>query len=203
MISEGGNFRRRWLEWIIFVFFVVIALGAVIAQLTLPALTVEKYLAVINAVLSIGTSGVVAFIFYYVVSEGLERRKREFIRQSVLRTYCDAKRNIALAIIHASQKGGRDELSADTETIDRVLTVAGFKDLFKDGRKANEGFYAFQNQMSDDTPEYSEIVFNLKIMGRAFDRLLDTGHVDDARSYDFFVRLDALLRRIEYKGGRL
>ena len=54
--------------------------------------------------------------------------------------------------------------------------------------------------MTEQTAEYDEIVFNLKIMGRAFDRLVDTIHFEDDRSYDFFVRADALLRRIELNG---
>ena len=176
------------------------AAGSIAGPLVIPDLADARYAAGFNAALSIGTSGLVAFIFYYVVNERLERRKRELVRQGVLRTYQDAKRNIALAIIDASRNGGRDDLSANAETIDKVLTIAGFKELFEGGREAHEGFYAFQNQMSDRTPEYDEIVFNLKVMGRAFERLVDTNHFDDARSYDFFVRLDAMLRRIEQNG---
>lgn len=196
----GTIIKHRWPEWSVLALFAAMAAGAIAAPLIIPCLADAKYAAGFNAALSIGTSGLVAFIFYYVVNERLERRKREFVRQGALRTYRDAKRNIALAIIHASQKGGRDDLSADTETMDKVLTIAGFKELFEGGREAHEGFYAFQNQMSDRTPEYDEIVFNLKIIGRAFERLVDTNQFDDTQSYDFFVRLDAMLRRIEHNG---
>lgn len=192
--------NRRWPELSVLAFFVALALAAIVAPLAVPMLAEAKYAPAFNAALSIGTSGIVAFIFYYVVNERLERRRRELVRQGALRAYRDAKHNIALAIIHASQKGGREDISADIETIDKVLTIAGFKETFEGGREADEGFYAFENQMSDHTPEYDEIIFNLKIMGRAFDRVIDTNQFDDPKAYDFFVRLDALIRRIERNG---
>lgn len=192
--------RHRWPEWIVMLLFIFLAVGALVAPLKCKVLADAQYAPALNAALSIGTSGTAAFIFYYIVSERLERKKRELVREGALRAYRNAKRIIALAIIHASQKGGRDDLSSDSDTIDEVLTIDGFKKLFEGGREAHEGFYAFQNQMSDQTPEYDEIVFNLKIIGRAFDRLIDNNHLRDSRSYDFFVRLDALLRNIEHKG---
>lgn len=191
---------RHWLERIARSFFVLLTLGSLVLPWVVPTLSDPTYASAFNAALSIGTGGVVSFIFYYVVNERLDNRKREVVRLGALQAYRDAKRNIALAIIHASQKGGRADLSADIETIDKVLTIAGFKELFEGGRESNEGFYAFANQMSERTPEYDEIIFNLKIMDRAFDRLVDTNHFNDAKSYDFFVRLDALIRRIESYG---
>lgn len=192
--------KRGWVEGIIFLLFAVLAVGAVLAPLLSPPLAVSKYAPAFGAALSIGTSGIVAFIFYYVVNARLERRKRELVRKGALQTYRDAKHNIAIAIIHASEKGGREDLSANSETIDQVLTISGFKKLFEGGKEAHEGFYAFQNQMSENTPEYDEIIFNLKIIGRAFDRLIDHNNLNTAQSYDFFVRLDALIRRIARNG---
>jgi hypothetical protein len=166
-----------------------------------PELSDAQYAPAFNAALSIGTSGIVAFTFYYVVDERLERRRLLLVRQGALRAYRDAKHNIAIAIIHASNKGGRHDLAADLDTIDKVLTTAGFKELFENGREADEGFYAFQNQMSDRTPEFDEILFNLKSMARAFERLVDAGGFDDDKSYDLFVRLDSVIRRIEHNGA--
>lgn len=192
---------RRWHEWTALILFAALSVYALLAPLLSPTLAEAKYAPALNAALSIGTSGVVSFIFYYVVNERLERRRGELVRSGALRAYRDAKRNIAVAILHASEKGGRHDLSANTNTIEAALTPQGFRALIGDGREADEGFYAFQNQMSEKTPEFDEIIFNLRSMGRAFDRLIDAGSIDDEDTYNKFARLNALVRRIEYNGA--
>lgn len=194
-------FDRRWAEWIILFVFILLTAGALLASFLDSALAQPRYLPVLNVALSIGTSGIVAFIFYYAVNERLERRRRHIVREGALRSYLEAKYNIAVAIIHASQKGGRSDLHADGETIDSALTISGFKAMFEGGRQADEGFYAFQNQMGNETLEYSEIVFNLKMASRAVERFIDSNHVDDRQAYDFFVRLGTLIERIERHGA--
>lgn len=191
---------RRWFEIIAIVFFAGLCAASQILPHEIPGFAVE-YAAGFNAMLSIGTSGLASFLFYYLVSEGLERRRRNFLRTSIESTYRDAKRNIASAIIHASRKGGRSDLTANNETVEKALTPAGFKSLFEGGREANEGYYAFQNEMSSHTYEYDEIVFNLRIIARAAERLVDSGAVDNQSAYGFFVRLSALVQRIEHNGA--
>lgn len=193
--------RRRWHEWTALFLFAALSAYALLAPLLSPSLADLKYAPAFNAALSIGTSGVVSFIFYYVVNERLERRRGELVRRGALRAYRDAKRNIAIAVLHASEKGGRHDLSADTDTIEAALTPAGFRALIGNGREANEGFYAFQNQMSEETPEFDEIIFNLRLMSRAFDRLIDAGSIGDEATYNQFVRLYALVHRIENNGA--
>lgn len=193
--------KRRWPEWLILFSFFLLASGSIVAPLLVPALASADYVPAFNAALSIGTSGIVAFVFYYTVNERLERTKRRLVTQGALRSYRNAKRNIAVAIIHASHKGGREELVADSETIEKILTVEGFRELFEGGREANEGYYAFQNQMSDHTYEFDEIIFNLKSMSRAFERLTDATEFLDNFSYNLFIELDVLIRRIEHNGA--
>lgn len=192
--------KKRWAEWATLFFFVSLVVVAVAVPLRFEFLASPSFSTAFNVALSIGTSGIVAFIFYYVVTEGFERKKREVVRSASLRSYRDAKHNIALSIIHASQKGGRKDLSADFETIDKVLTIEGFRELFDEGVEADEGFYAFQNQMHERTPEFDQIIFNLANMGKIFDRLNGTINFNDAKTYSFFVRLDSLVRRIERNG---
>src|SRR3546814_6512197 len=95
------------------------------------------------------------------------------------------------------------DLSADTETIAATLQPSEFRRLFEKGREGHEGFYAFQNQMSERTPEFDEIIFNFRSIGRAFDRLVDTGGIHDEATYDQFVRLNALVRSIEHNGEEI
>lgn len=197
MLSRLG---RRWPELAAIAVFVGLSAASLILPFASPSLGADKYAPAFNAALSIGTGGIVSFLFYYLVNERLARRRRNLLRGSVQGTYREAKRNIALAVIHASQKGGRTDLSADFETIEHALTIPGFKSLFKDGRESNEGYYAFQNEMSSRTPEYDEIVFNLKVIARAAERLIDRSAVEDRRTYEFFVRLSTLVERIERNG---
>jgi hypothetical protein len=165
-----------------------------------PIFLSPRYAALLSTLASVGTGGLVSFGFYYLVNVRLERRRRSVLRASVHGTYREAKRNIALAVIHASQKGGRKDLSADSKTVDDVLTTEGFRRTFEGGQEGHEGYYAFQNQMDSRTPEYDEIVFNLKIIARAADRLIDHGAVNDERTYAFFVGLSTLIERIDRNG---
>jgi hypothetical protein len=155
---------------------------------------------VANAMLSVGTSGLASFLFYYLVSERLEHKRRNLIRADARRTYEDAKYNIAVSVLQASRSGGRRDISTDQATIKKVLRPEGFKSLFQGGREGDEGYYAFQNQMDSRTYEYDEIVFNLRIVSRATERLIDSGVVDDPATYRLFVRLGALVDRIERNG---
>lgn len=197
----SATMRRRWHEWMALLVFAALSAYSLLAPLLSSSLSDARYAPAFNAALSIGTGGVVSFIFYYIVNERLERRRRELVRDGALRAYRDAKRNIAVAVLHASEKGGRSDISADTDTIEAALRPKGFRALIGDGREADEGFYAFQNQMSEATPEFDEIIFNLKSMGRAFDRLIDAGRIDDEATYNQFVRLNALVHRIEHNGA--
>ena len=54
--------------------------------------------------------------------------------------------------------------------------------------------------MDSQTPEFDEIVFNLRTIARAAERLIDNGAVDDPSTYQFFVRLSVLVERIERNG---
>lgn len=201
LAAFAGTAKRRWLEWTSLLCFALLTSGSLAALSVSPTDQVSRYAPALNVALAIGTSGIVAFIFYYVVSERIEVRRRDLVKQVALRSYRNAKHDIALAVIQASRKGGRTDLIADHSTIERVLTVDGFRALFDGGREADEGFYAFQNQMSDPTPEYDEIVLNLQIIGRAVDRLIDANLIDNPEAYNSLVRFDATLRRIERNGA--
>jgi hypothetical protein len=199
--SAISSFKRRWSEFLVFSCFGIVTVGSTLALSVGPRDQIAPFSVALNVALAVGTSGVVAFIFFYAVSERIERRRRDLVKQGALKSYRNAKHDIALAVIHASQKGGRSDLVATNETIKLALTRDGFRALFAEGSEADEGFYAFQNQMSDPTPEFDEIVLNLQIIRRAIDRLIDANLLDDPASYDFLVRLDATIRRIERNGS--
>jgi hypothetical protein len=131
---------RRWIKWGLLLLFSALAAGAVVGHLVYAPLAAQYYVPALSAALSIGTSGIAAFIFYYVVSERLENRRHNLVRQGAFRTYKPAKQNIDMAIIHACQKGGRTDLTANCETVERIMTDLGLKDLFAFVSKADESF---------------------------------------------------------------
>ena len=142
---------------------------------------------------NIVAGGLVSFFFYWLVVYVPEQRKRHVIKNSLRKMYRKIKQDILYQVIIASQKGGRHDLQADTETIDRLMTVEGFKAAFDGGRESDEGFYAFANQMSDDTPEFREILLNLELLAKQVEFVLHNYTMDDNHPFDFFKRLEVML----------
>jgi hypothetical protein len=109
--------------------------------------------------------GLVSFLFYYLVVYLPEARKKSIIKINLLRLYRRIKKDILWAVVHASIKGGRTDLSPDLDTIEELMTPPSFKAAFEGGRESDEGFYAFENQM-DDTPEFRQIVLSLEMLSK-------------------------------------
>src|SRR5690606_5868389 len=90
-------------------------------------------------------------------------------------------------------KGGRSDLQTDQDTITTLMTTNGFREAFEGGREADEGFYAFENQMSHDTPEFRQIILNLEMLAKQIEFVLHNYTMDDHKLFDFFKRLDLML----------
>ena len=142
---------------------------------------------------NIVAGGLVSFFFYWLVVYVPEQRKRHVINNSLRKMYRNVKQDILYQVIFASQKGGRHDLQADTATIDRLMTVEGFKAAFDGGHGADEGFYAFANQMSEDTPEFREILLSLELLAKQVEFVLHNYTIDDNHLFDFFKRLEVIL----------
>lgn len=146
--------------------------------------------------------GLVSFMFYFLVVYIPERKKRHIIKTNLMKLYADTKQAILYQIIFASQKGGRNDLSANTETVEQLLTVGGFRSAFKDGHESHEGFYAFCNGISGDASEYQEIILNLSLLSKQIDFVLHNYPIIDAKIFDFFKRLE-ISHSIRKNGHRL
>ena len=144
--------------------------------------------------------GLVSFLFYYLVVHLPEHRKKSIIKANLLKMYRSIKESILLEVVQASIKGGRRDLTANSETIEKLMLPEGFKGAFKDGREANEGFYAFENQMKYDTPEFRQIVLNLEMLSKQIEFLLHNYSIDDQETFDFFKRLELLLIQLRAYG---
>lgn len=189
-------------NYLLFSLFLAATISPILCHVFSPTLFGERELQYFNIISSIGSGGVASFIFYFFVNRRLERKWSSVVRDEVRNSYLDAKRNIVIAVIHASIKGGRADISAETDTIDFILSGGGnFKEIFPWKGEADEGFSAFQNQMSNQTPEYREIIFNLKSISRAFDRLIDSGYIGKHEVYKRAISLNEIIFRIESDGA--
>ena len=83
-----------------------------------------------------------------------------------------------------------------------MMNPSEFKALFPYGKSSHEGLYALQNEMSihPPTPEYLEIIFQLKGLIRHLSHFLIVYEIKNQAVYDFFLRLEETINYIEYIG---
>ena len=144
---------------------------------------------------------IVSCIFYFLVVFIPERRKRNIIRSNSVKHYERIKRDILSEIISASSNGGMKDLHNDDPTIQKLLTIDGFRDVFLNGcENADEGYYAFLNYISEDVPEFREIVLNLQILKDQIEFILQNYPIADQEVFDFFKGLESYLTRFETTG---
>jgi hypothetical protein len=92
------------------------------------------------------------------------------------------------------------DLTPSGEEVDKLMDVENFKASFAHGREADEGFYAFENQMSDETSEFREIVLNLQMLSKQIEFVLHNYAMDDQKAFDSFKRLELLLMKLQSMG---
>ena len=151
-------------------------------------------------VMSLLIGGIVSFLFYFLVIFIPESRKKKIIKNNLIKFYRDAKENILYQIVFASKRGGRDDLNADSQTIEGLMTVEGFKATFEGGRESHEGYYAASNIIQEGGIEYREIILNLHLLSRQIEYVLHNYSMADQELFDFFKRLEKLLIRLEKIG---
>lgn len=147
------------------------------------------------------TGGVISFLFYFLVVVISERRKKSIIKSNLRRLYRDIKHDILRQVVFASIKGGRTDLTTSVEEVDRLMDVENFKAAFAHGSEADEGFYAFENQMSNETSEFREIVLNLQMLSKQIEFVLHNYVLDDQKAFDFFKRLELILLKLQSSGA--
>lgn len=144
---------------------------------------------------------IVSCFFYFLVVFVPERRKRNIIKSNLIAQYDRVKRGILSEVISASRNGGFDDLVNDHETIQKLLTIDGFKEVFlKDYENSDQGYYSFLNYIDEDCPELHNIVLNLQILRRQIEFILYNYPVEDRRAFGFFKDLEIYLKRFEMDG---
>jgi hypothetical protein len=195
---EPSNVARKFLKqmairvtlWFTLNIFLLFSLlGIYLSPFSKPYWWESVYSVAMNIV----AGGLVSFFFYWLVVYVPERRKRRIIKDNLTQMYRSIKKDILYQVVFASMKGGRHDMQADQDTIANLMTTEGFREAFEGGREADEGFYAFENQMSDDTPEFRRIILNFEMLAKQIEFVLHNYTMDDQRLFDFFKRLDLLL----------
>jgi hypothetical protein len=187
------KFSENILLWLAINFFAIcVAVFVELSDIQKPSWWSVVYSIAINIL----TGGLVSFFFYWLVVYLPEQRKRRIIKSSLLKFYRDIKSDILYQVVFASIKGGRRDIQSDAETIAALMTVDGFRRAFDGGRESDEGFYAFENQMSDDTMEFREIILNFELLARQIEFTLHNYTMDDQEIFNFFKRLELLLIKL-------
>lgn len=92
-----------------------------------------------------------------------------------------------------SKKGGRHDLTIDVDQVKKLMKPAAFKEALGKGLEANEGFYAFQKQMDEDTPEVRYIILNLKLLLKQIDFILNNYGIEEQEQFDLIKCLELFL----------
>ncbi len=143
------------------------------------------------------TGGLISFLFYFLVVHLPKRNKCRIMKDNFRQCYLDVKKEILYQIIFASQEGGRKDLQADSETVERLLTIDGFQAAFEGGDEADTGIYAFMNQVSKGGDQYQEIILNLRILAKQISYVLHNYPITNAETFNFFTHLEAVLTNLE------
>lgn len=143
----------------------------------------------------------VSFIFYFLLVHVPESRRSEMLKKNALSVYRSVKKDILFNVLSASIKGGRKDIELTYELIDKLMKPENFRHKFEDGREADEGFYAFENQMSHETYEFVEITHQLGILSRHLNFLMHNFPFKDGELFQYITRLENLLLRIQASGA--
>lgn len=119
---------------------------------------------VFDILFNLVSGGVISFLFYFLVVYVPERRRARILKGNAIAVYRRLREDLVTAVVMASVKGGRGDLSTSLDDIERLTDVEEFKAKFSGGRLENEGYYAFENQMSSRTYEFDRIIQDFKIL---------------------------------------
>ena len=146
-------------------------------------------------------SSLISFVFYFLLVHVPENRRRRMLKRNALSVYRTVKRDVLRSVLAASVAGGRTDLGQDEDSLDTLLKPANFRATFEGGQNGDEGFYAFENQMSSETPEFVEIVYQLRILSHHLNFLMHNFPFKDEDLFGYITRLEQLLLRIQTSGA--
>lgn len=196
---SSSSFLKSVRTWFVVDLVAFIVLVVVHFALDLPS--IKWWPDVFAIAINLLAGGLVSFLLYYLVVYLPEARKKSIIKANLQKMYKNIKTDMLWAIVHASIKGGRHDLIPSPEFVQSLASPAAFKKAFEGGHEGDEGFYAFENQMSDETPEFRQIVQSLKMLSKQIEFALHNYTIEDQDVFDFFKRLELLLMSLQASGA--
>lgn len=175
-----------------FVVNAVLLLFFISIRIEIFALCCELDDDIFNVLSSFLTGGLISFLFYFLVVFLPARRRGFILKRNILSLYKYMRRDVVVSVVMASIKGGRSDLSMDWEELERLTDIKEFRASFSEGRESDEGFYAFENQMSDRTYEFEAIIKSLKLLSFQLDFFLHNHIIEDGELF-------ALLKGFEFQ----
>ena len=197
MINQEAfdRFSRRPLMW--FLTTVVILCAFLVAQFTTvdhrSASQTEFFGVIDNLLIGI----LVSFVFYFLVVHLPEKQRRNRLRRNFLKFYLSLKEGLIWEIIFSSQSAGRRDLNATQEQVDLLMDVKAFRNCFSGGRESHEGWYAFMNHMTQDSPQFRDIVLLLSQLRMQVEYILLQDVFESLELMNFFSWLRDHLLRLE------
>jgi len=195
----GSSLLARVSTW--FVVNVVVLIAVIVLHFALDLPSIKWWPDVFAMTTSLLAGGLVSFLMYYLVVYLPEARRKSILKANLQKIYKNIKIDILWAVVQSSIKGGRRDLSPTSEFVESLTSPAAFKEAFEDGRESDEGFYAFENQMSDETPEFRQIVQRLMMLSKQIEFVLHNYSIEDQEVFDFFKRLELLLMSLQANGA--
>lgn len=167
-------------------------------QVGFPEPSKESQRELLSFAVNFLAGGVISFLFYFLVVYLPENRRRKIVKQNLRSSYRRIKKDILWQVVFASIAGGRRDLETTAESVDDLMQVKAFKEKFQHGREADEGFYAFENQMMERTYEFRQIIVGLTILAKQIDFVLHNYAIDNQDVFDFLRRLESFLVTLQH-----
>jgi hypothetical protein len=152
---------------------------------------------VVNIYLSLFLGFITSCFTYYLTVYLPNENRKNIVKEITLKNYLFLKKNLLRQIIWGSIEKGRNDLSVDNDTIDRLLDPREFEKEFRGGKEANEGFYAFENYFDASEENWHKVVSEIKLIRHHISPILNLYALEDLKNYDFYRRLDDIVIRME------
>jgi len=137
-------------------------------------------------------------VFYFLVVYLPSKRKRSILKNNFKELYKNIKHDLIREILWCSQKGGRTDINATEELVDKLHNVREFRELFSHGKESNEGWYAFCNHIQGDPNDFLSLVQKLKLLAKQLDFILHNYEIKKQEQFDFFKRLEIIIIKLDY-----
>jgi hypothetical protein len=73
------------------------------------------------------------------------------------------------------------------------MSIGEFRNAFEGGREADEGIYAFSNYIQNNESEFRAIVFELNLIARELNFVLNNYDIDDQELFETVKRIEEAL----------